>query len=277
MSERISVVVPCYNQAEFLEEALQSVLEQTYANWECIIINDGSLDETAVIAAKWIERDKRFRYVFQENAGLSSARNTGISSSSGKYILPLDADDKLAPDYLELAIEAFKADNSIKLVYCRAEKFGADEGPWKLPVFSLFDLSRENMIFCSAVFKRKDWERVGGYDQNMLYGWEDWEFWIAILKDGGKVVRLEQTCFFYRIKTSSMIKNMDSEKEKKMREYVYTKHIAWFAEYYLACHKKNKQLLKKHEADQNKLKSKKYVLNLFSQNFFGFSILKKSK
>ena len=96
----ISIIVPCYNQAHFLNEVLQSVLDQSYSNWECIIVNDGSPDNTEEIALVWCTKDKRFRYVKKENGGLSSARNAGITISQGEYILPLDADDKIYPSYL---------------------------------------------------------------------------------------------------------------------------------------------------------------------------------
>src|SRR5690606_38985259 len=85
MNSKISVIIPCYNQAHYLEEALQSVLEQTYTDWECIIVNDGSQDNTENLAKKWIEQDSRFNYFFKENGGLCSARNFGIRNSSGVY------------------------------------------------------------------------------------------------------------------------------------------------------------------------------------------------
>lgn len=91
----VSVIIPCYKQAQYLDEALQSVFNQTYANWECIIVNDGSPDNTAEVANWWLEKDRRFRYLIQENAGLSSARNSGIDYATGEFILPLDADDKI--------------------------------------------------------------------------------------------------------------------------------------------------------------------------------------
>ena len=97
----ISVIVPCYNQAQYLDECLQSVLDQTYTDWECIIVNDGSPDHTEEIAKKWVEKDARFRYLFKENGGLSSARNAGIEIAKGEWILPLDADDKIGNQYLE--------------------------------------------------------------------------------------------------------------------------------------------------------------------------------
>src|SRR5687768_10004937 len=89
----VSIIVPCFNQAEFLNETLQSVLSQTISDWECIIINDGSKDNSEEIALPWVDKDKRFKYLKQENRGVCAARNKGISEANGKYILPLDGDN----------------------------------------------------------------------------------------------------------------------------------------------------------------------------------------
>uniref|UniRef100_UPI0040481146 glycosyltransferase family 2 protein n=1 Tax=Mariniflexile sp. TaxID=1979402 RepID=UPI0040481146 len=179
----VSIIVPCYNQAQYLDEALESVLSQTYENWECIIVDDGSPDNTNEIVQKWVEKEARFIYLKKENGGLSSARNAGISKANGEFILPLDADDKIGADYVTLAIEAFELDTSLKVVYCQAKMFGIEESIVGLKPFSLYDLSKKNMIFCSALYRKKEWEIVKGYDDRMIYGLEDWEFWIAILKN----------------------------------------------------------------------------------------------
>ena len=102
-SPLVSIIIPCYNQAKFLQETLQSVNHQTYSNWECIIINDGSPDNTEEIALEWCYKDVRFKYFKKENGGLSSARNFGILHARGDLILPLDADDKISKNYLSIS------------------------------------------------------------------------------------------------------------------------------------------------------------------------------
>src|SRR5690606_28203564 len=120
----------------------------------------------------------------QANQGPSIARNHGIRKAKGVFILPLDSDDIISSDYISEAIKAFKSDPEVKVVYCEAEKFGEKEGKWKLKPFSLKRLALDNMIFVSALYKKKDWEACGGYSEDMVWGREDWEFWITMLKNG---------------------------------------------------------------------------------------------
>jgi glycosyltransferase involved in cell wall biosynthesis len=228
----VAVIVPCYNQAQYMDEALISVLNQTYTNWECIIVNDGSTDNTEETGKKWASTDHRFKYIYQKNKGLSSARNYGIEHTNAKYILPLDCDDKISADYLMLAIAAFKMNESLKVVYCKAEKFGAETGAWNLPAYSHQNLCNMNMIFCTAVFKKSDWNLVGGYDAKMINGLEDWEFWIAILKNGGEVMCLNAVCFFYRIRKHSMIRSIDTEKRIRLKNYLLQKHFYFYINTY---------------------------------------------
>lgn len=269
---QVSIVVPCYNQAQYLDEALQSVLDQTYIDWECIVVNDGSPDDTEIVAKTWLDKDTRFKYVYQENRGLSSARNYGISQAQGEYILPLDADDKISKDYVFLAIEAFQEEDSLKVVYCKAEKFGEETGVWDLEPFSLFNLSRKNMIFCSAVYRKKDWELVGGYDVNMKYGCEDWGFWIAVLKNGGNVKQLDEVGFYYRIKTISMIKKVENKQYDDLFAYLSIKHADFFVNHFGTFFALEAKIVQAKKEEQLKLKSEKYVIDVFCKRFFGFTI-----
>ena len=226
-SPLISIIVPCYNQAQYLDECLQSVLDQTYQDWECIIVNDGSPDDTEEVAKKWLDKDVRFKYLHKENGGLSSARNAGIEIAEGEWILPLDCDDKIGNRYLELAEKEFDKDYTV--IYCEAEYFGAKSGNWKLPNYSLKNLAEENIIFCTAFFQKKNWEKVGGYDENMKHGLEDWEFWISLLKNGDEVYQLNEICFFYRIKETSMLTNLhQSKRMDEMLFYIERKHLGFF-------------------------------------------------
>lgn len=227
----ISVIVPCYNQAQYLDECLQSVLNQTYQNWECIIVNDGSPDNTEEVAEKWTEKDLRFKYLYKENGGLSSARNAGIEIAEGEWILPLDADDKIGNHYLELAEKEF--DNDYTIIYCEAEFFGEKIGKWELPTFEIKEMAFQNIIFCSAFFLKNTWKLVNKYDINLKHGWEDWDFWIGCLKThNSKVFKIPAICFFYRVKRESMITNFHQEEsiihKNFTLNYIYHKHDDFF-------------------------------------------------
>jgi glycosyltransferase involved in cell wall biosynthesis len=271
MSSKVSIIVPCYNQAQYLDEALQSVLDQTYINWECIIVNDGSLDNAEEVAKQWVEKDIRFVYLKKKNGGLSSARNAGIANAQGEFILPLDADDKIASSYVELAIESFQEDASLKVVYCKAEEFGERVGLWQLQPFSLIDLAQYNMIFCSAMYKKLDWELVGGYDVNMIYGLEDWEFWIAILKKGGNVKCLDEVGFFYRIKAESMIGKLNTEKRKCLFEYMSIKHADFFVAQLGSFHELSLNIEKQKVDFSLKTRSEKFLFDALMYQLFGIT------
>nr|WP_315149668.1 glycosyltransferase [uncultured Flavobacterium sp.] len=269
---KVSIIVPCYNQAHYLDEALQSVLDQTYGNWECIIVNDGSPDHTEEIANKWVAKDSRFLYLYKENGGLSSARNAGIAMAKGEYILPLDADDKIAKDYVALAVNSFQVDIFLKVVYCKAEKFENETGTWDLQPFSLKAMAKGNIIFCSAIYRKIDWERVAGYDLNMNHGFEDWEFWIALLKNGGNVKRLDIIGFYYRIKPNSMVRKLNIEQKKSLHEYMSVKHADFFVAQLGSFIHLNLVAERSKTEWTYKLKSKKFVIDVFCVTFFGFSI-----
>ncbi len=230
MNGLISVIVPCYNVGPYLNETLESVFNQTYHNWECIIVNDGSPDNTRDVGREWETKDKRFIYLELENGGVERARNRGIERSKGEYILPLDGDDRLSPTFLEKTLQVFREDPQAMLVYTSVELFGDQQGIWQLNDFSLQQLAVGNMIVCTALFRKKEWLRVGGYDEQMKYHWEDWELWINILKDGGKVVKLNEVLFYYRIRSASGLRSQTIEKQTYMKNYMTSKHCAFYQE-----------------------------------------------
>lgn len=220
----VSVIVPCYNYGAFLPECLESVKAQTYSNWECIIIDNRSTDNTREIAAGYEKMDARFKYVFCETKGVSAARNHGIRTSKGAFILPLDADDKMADSYLEKAVSVMIANQDLKLVYCDASLFGHINGPWKLPKYSLVQMLKQNLIFCSALFRRSDYDKTTGYNELFLEGFEDWDFWLTLLQNGGEVHKINEVLFFYRIRQSSRNNSLDLEKQKALRKKIYEDH-----------------------------------------------------
>ena len=226
MSVKISIIVPCYKQAEFLEEALSSVQNQSFDDWECIIVNDGSPDNTAEIAEKWQKLDSRFKYLEQINLGVSAARNFGISQAEGKYILPLDADDKIGENYLECCLNMIETVD-YRIVYGQARCFGDSERKLELGEPTLTNLLEYNRIHNSGLFYKEDWEISNGYDINMNFGFEDWELWINILRRGGQAALVEQCVLYYRIKSVSRSTEIDHNQSKRnsMINYIFQKHI----------------------------------------------------
>ena len=266
---RVSVIVPCYKQAQYLPEALDSVLAQTYSHWECIIINDGSTDNTEEIAQQYCEKDKRIKYIYKENEGLSSARNTGIKNSVGVYILPLDADDKIANTYLEKSVKILDEDQKIGILYSEAELFGEQFGKWDIPGFNFSEFLNDNQIFCSAFFRREDYDKTNGYNSNMIYGLEDWDFWLSLIEKEVEVYKIPETLFYYRIRNNSMVREMDFDKKKYLQNIIVRNHPILYANrYYNPIHLytenveiKSKLASVSHQLETIK-KSKAYKLSL---------------
>lgn len=228
----VSIIVPCYNQAQYLSESLDSVMAQSYHNWECIIVNDGSTDNTEEIAHKYVDTCPCFSYLTQENQGVSAARNNAIKLSKGKYILPLDADDLIAPYYIEHAVAYLEDHPKCKLIYGLCEKFGAENGIWDLPEYDFQRLLFDNLIFNAAVYRRVDFEKTTGYNENMRAGVEDWDFFLSLLGPDDKVFRLNEIVLKYRIKKIS--RNTIAAQDDIMiplRRIIYSNHIEYYQPY----------------------------------------------
>ena len=229
MNSLVSIVVPCYKQAHYLDQCLQSVLEQTYNYWECIIVNDGSPDHTKTIAHQWVKKDARFRYLEQENGGLSSARNAGIFMSEGSLILPLDADDVLHPDYLSRLVPVLVENNNLSIVSCYTAFFiqSVDKSYFQLkPKGSeLINLLYQNQLVSTSLYRKSSWEKVGGYDEQMKTGFEDWEFWLRVLKTEGLAYHIfPEVLFFYRKSKKSMLVDTVTNHLESVKKYIIQKH-----------------------------------------------------
>lgn len=201
-SPLVSVVVPVYNMESFLPETLDSILASVYPNFEVVVVDDGSKDASYRIACSYAEKDKRVRAYTQPNGGACAARNHAVRLAKGEFILPVDADNLIDPSLIADSVKEILKDPFVKVVAPRADFFGERTGEWKLPPFSLHLLARKNIMDTCALYRKVEWERVGGYCESIIAR-EDWEFWIAVLKDGGKVVRLPEIGLHYRIRSVS--------------------------------------------------------------------------
>ncbi|NLJ81815.1 MAG: glycosyltransferase family 2 protein [Bacteroidales bacterium] len=222
----VSVIVPVYNMERYLAETLESVLRSDYPNFEVIVVDDGSEDHSRAIAEDFVGKDHRVWLFSQANRGVSSARNSGIRQSKGEFILPVDADDLISSDYIKKCVSILKNDPSIKMVYGRAEFFGERTGEWELPDFDLGLLARKNIIYVSGMYRKKDFEATEGYCEYIV-GMEDWDFWISLLKTGGKVIQLDSVCFYYRI-TSRSKRSNDLKKKKQIIDQLNERHADFF-------------------------------------------------
>ena len=220
---KISVVIPCYNHGAYLDEAVNSVLRQSCTDFEIVVVNDGSTDPQTVELLRSYDRPKT-RVIHTVNQGLSSARNTGVRNATGRYILPLDADDRIAETYLEKAAAVLDARPEVGVVYCDQEMFGERQGLWSIPPYDPVAQLFDNLIFATAMYRKSDWAKVGGYSTKFVYGWEDWDFWISIGSLKREIVKLQEPLCFYRIRTGSMNLSMRTWHKMAMMTLLICRH-----------------------------------------------------
>lgn len=193
----VSIIMPVYNVEKYLAETLQSVLATTYPAFEVLLMDDGSTDGSLAVAQEFARQDARVRVFTQPNAGASAARNNLVPKANGEYILPIDSDDLVEPTFVGRAAEVLMQRPEVKVVAPRMDQFGMKSGEIHFPPYSLHLLARKNFVAVCAMYRKSDWERVGGYCAEVPTR-EDWEFWLSILEDGGEVVRLPDIEYHYR-------------------------------------------------------------------------------
>lgn len=222
----VSVIIPVYNLELYLAETLDSVLSSTYPNFEVILMDDGSGDKSKEIAESYTLKDARIHYYSQPNSGASAARNRAIDLSTGKYILPVDGDDIIAANYIEEAVKVLEINPEVKVVSREATYFGEKTGRWNFPPFSYNLLARRNIIDVCSMYRKSDWEKAGGYCEE-IPGREDWDFWLSLFKSGGKFVRLPLIGLNYRIHSDSKrVRTRNLKKE--LIDKLNIRHKAFF-------------------------------------------------
>lgn len=192
----VSVIIPIYNYGVQFEKTLQSVFNSTYKNFEIIIVDDGSSDIYVKLKLGSIKNHPNIKIIHQENQGPSSARNNGISHSSGEFILPLDADDTIHPDYIQSCVNILKNNKDISPVYCDTHHIGQLQGIEQRPEWSLERLKQGPFIVNCSMFHKKAFEICGGYDVS-LKGWEDYDLWIRMGINGYSGKRIPKPLFMY--------------------------------------------------------------------------------
>lgn len=206
----VSIIIPAYNQAHFLPFAIESVLAQSYSNWECIIVDDGSTDETAQVARQYTH--PAIRYLHQINQGLSAARNSGLAASRGEFISFLDADDAFFPEKLELLLTEFKQNPGLALVAGQAiliDELGNQydhkfkEGFTGTPE----QLLLENPLHVGSVLLKAEWQKKIGTFDTSLRSYEDWDYWLRLALAGARMKSITQPVSYYRFHRDQMTRN----------------------------------------------------------------------
>ncbi len=280
----ISVVIPAYNAEQFLDETLESVLSQTYENWECIIVNDGSTDNTEEIAKKWCEKDARFRYFYKENSGASDTRNLGIKETRGEYIAFLDADDLYMPNFLEICLENL-VEKDVDLVAPKMLEF------WDVQNEVIEDEDKKdylysgkegialflhsNRITMALLCKKSVMDEVGGFTWHKKA--EDLHCWLKVLFAGYKIYRLGEYYAYRRMHNNSW-SSMDINCSKEVLELIVSlkanilENGMDYYRYFNRWAKKNIIINNKNRKHLNIREGIKYI-NDFEANYFPFRFI----
>ena len=223
----ISIIIPCYNAGIYVTEAVESV--RSYRGkykYEIIITNDGSTDITTI---NELERlgSEGCKIINQVNRGPAAARNASVKLSDGEFLLLLDSDNTIDPDYIDVGIDKLKDNPDVGVIYSNPKFFGEiTEARFKTKKFDKFGLLLENFIDSCTVIRKKVWTDLNGFDEEkVLFGLEDWEFWIRVTATNWKFLYVDQQLFNYRIRENSLVNRFkDEEVLDKALTYSYKKN-----------------------------------------------------
>lgn len=210
---KVSIIIICFNGGKYLPETIASVQGQTLTNWEIILVDDGSTDQDTigVIDSLASEQIKIFH---KSHQGLPESRNYGVRQSSGQYILQLDCDDLLNPDFLLKTTQILDSNRSIDIVYTDYKKFGLGDCDLKLPDFSVARLLVGSYFLNSSMQRRMVFDQVGGYDQHFILTLEDWDYWLSALERGCNFFHLPEILFSYRQRPDSVTNSISGFKQE---------------------------------------------------------------
>lgn len=224
MNPKVSIVIPCFNEDKYIRRAIQSALDQSFSSKEIIVVDDGSNQKTREIL-KQLEPSINL-LITQKNQGVIAARNNGISQARGEYILTLDADDYFDPEFLINAVPVLESETQIGMVTCWFEVTNELTNIKRLikPTgASAFIALFHNNAPASLLFRKKCWLEVGGYDNKLQNGYEDWEFNIAVGAKGWQVHVFPKVLFNYTNRIGSRNKKARNF-YPEIRKYTYKKH-----------------------------------------------------
>lgn len=224
----VAVAVTGFTCGDFLSEAIGSVLSQTDQDWRCAVVYDPTEHDRVV--RLFCEMDSRIVAVPSPRVDVSSARNIAFSVASGALMIALDGDDRICPGYVS-GLRAAMEPHEVRVAYSGTRYVGIQEGLKREVPYSRRTLAIRNMIVSAAMFRRVDFDLVRGYDAHPDNHYEDWELWVAILKQGGEVAFLDTPLFVYRQWAGSRGRSMTLAQIRAGREYIFSKHrdFCWHA------------------------------------------------
>lgn len=231
-SPDVSIIMPCYNHGAYLVEAIVSVERSAPPNCEVLIVDDGSTEPETLRILDCLDQ-LGYQILHQPNQGLAAARNHAIQWARGAILLPLDADNRIRPGFVEAALPTFQQRPEVGVIYSARLDFGAKSQRVNLPGFDLLTLLGRNFIDACALFRRAVWTQCGGYDET-LGALEDWEFWLHAAKHGWRFHRLEPVYFEYRVRANSMLQTFDASEADRRQHYAYimAKHFELYQRYF---------------------------------------------
>lgn len=210
MSRRVSVVIPCYNLGAYLHDALDSVRAQTFTDYDVIVVDDGSTDDATIATLAEVEA-AGMRVLRTANHGLSAARNAGIAATTGELVCCLDADDRLAPQWLERGVALLDDDPGLSFASHWLRTFGDEAWTWQPVRSDLTALLDVNTLNGAALIRRQAAIAIGGFDESMRDGCEDWEFWIRMTEAGHRGAIIPEFLYEYRRRPESMSRAMNGD------------------------------------------------------------------
>jgi glycosyltransferase involved in cell wall biosynthesis len=230
---KVSFIIPCYNDGQLTQNAIASVENCPSGSYEIIVVDDGSTDEVTLQLMSDLQAS-RYCVLSQENKGPAAARNTGIKAAAGEYILPLDSDNKIRPDFIAKARAILNRQPEIGVVYSGFQYFGLAEHVCKNEPFNIRRMLYRNHIDTCALYRKALWEDCGGYDEHQwLKGFEDWDFWLNAYSRGWQFLHVDMVGFDYALREGSQLsKTKIPENWEKAEKYLYSKHAVLIKKYY---------------------------------------------
>jgi len=225
---RVSVIVTCFDLGRTLGEALASVEAQRFRDFEVLIVDDGSSDPETLAALSRVD-PARARVLRTANRGLPAARNHGARHAAGELLCCLDADDRLHAEWLEKAVAALDADPGLAFVSHWLRAFGDEEWDWTPRDCGFPALLDVNTVNGAALVRRAVWEAVGGQDETLREGCEDWDFWIGLVERGHRGAILPEILFYYRRRADSMSRALVGEQHLRLYSALIERHPESFA------------------------------------------------